>query len=298
MLTTSRSSEEAEATSPGVPASTIARWIQAAVLGALLAVAFWPILLSMYGSWFDAALYMEHGVLVVPAAVYMTWVKRSALARIPCAPSTWGLVLLLLGALLATLGLAAHWVWVGRMAFLVSIVGLIVALYGIQMVKELAYPLGILIFMVAPPSFVYERVTLSLQLLASRLGESCLEFIGYSVVREGNILELAGSKLSIEEACSGLRSLLSITFMCSLYNYFFVSGNPLRAFILIMAIPIAILGNIFRIIASGVASQYNRQLLEGAWHEAFGYVSIVGAGIGCIALHFAMLRIQKMRRRA
>ena len=296
MSTTLQSSSVEPAASLGASPLAVARYVQTAILGALLAIAFWPILTSMYGSWFDDKLYMEHGVLVIPAAAYMTWMKRGTLARIPCTPSAWGLLLLFLGALLATLGIAAHWVWVGRMAFLVSLIGCIAAVYGLRMVRELAYPLFTLIFMVAPPTFVYERVTLSLQLLASRLGELSLEALGYSVVREGNILELVGLKLSIEEACSGLRSLLSITFMCALYNYFFVKGNPMKAFILLMSIPIAILANIFRIIASGVASQYNKELLHGEWHDAFGYVSIVVAGIGCIVVHLALIKIQKKWR--
>ena len=274
----------------------IARYLQSAVLAVLLGVAFWPILVSMFGSWLDDKAYMDHGLLVVPAAAYMVSAKWSKLVGIPRSPSAWGVLLLLLGALSATLGLAAHFIWVGRMAFLVSLVGLILAVYGFRMVRELVYPLCTLIFMVAPPSFVYERVTLSLQLLASRLGEVSLESLGYSVVREGNILELVGVKLSIEEACSGLRSLLSITFMCTLYNYFFVNGNRLRAFILVMAVPIAVLGNVFRIVATGVASQYNKELVHGEAHELFGYVSIVAAGAGCILLHVVVLNIQKVWR--
>ncbi len=273
-----------------------ARYFQIAVLVVLLAVAFWPILKSMYGSWFDKTAYMDHGVLVIPAAAYMVWMKWDKLAKVPQSPSLWGVLLLLFGALSATLGIAAHWIWVGRMAFLVSVLGSITALFGLRMVRELTYPLCTLIFMVAPPTFVYERVTLSLQLLASRLGEMGLEALGYSVMREGNILEMVGAKLSIEEACSGLRSLLSITFMCTLYNYFFVNGNRLRAFILIMAVPIAILGNVFRIIATGVASQYNQELIHGEAHEMFGYVAIIVAGAGCVGLHLAVLNIQKVWR--
>src|SRR6185295_7060120 len=110
------------------------------------------------------------------------------------------------------------------------------------------------------------------------------------------ILELVGAKLSIEEACSGLRSLLSITFVCTLYNYFFVNGNTLRAFILVMAVPIAILGNVFRIVATGVASQYNKELIHGEAHEIFGYIAIIAAGAGCVLLHITVLNIQKMWR--
>jgi exosortase len=266
------------------------------ILGVLLIVAFWPIVLSMYGSWFDEHAYMEHGILVIPAAAYMAWTKKDKLKTIPRQPSAWGTFLLFWGAIQAVLGLAAQWTWVARIAFLVSLVGCIVAVFGWRMVRELIYPLCTLLLMVAPPTFLFSRLTLSLQLLASRLGESCLEALGYSVLREGNILELVGIKLSVEEACSGIRSLMAIIFMCVLYNYFFVQGWSMKALILVMAIPIAILGNAVRIIATGIASQYNPALVQGAAHEAFGYVSVFIAAVGCVALHLTMTSILKAWR--
>lgn len=265
-------------------------------LGVLLIVAFWPILTGMYGSWFDEHAYMEHGILVIPAAAYMAWEKRDALRKIPRQPSIWGVALLLWGALQALLGTAAQWVWVARMAFLISLVGWIAALFGWRMVRQLVYPLCTLILMVAPPTFIFERLTLSLQLLASRLGEVCLEALGYSVLRDGNILEMVGIKLSVEEACSGIRSLVAIFFMCVLYNYFFVRGTSMRVLLLVMAIPVAILGNAVRIVATGVASQYNPALVSGAAHEAFGYVSVAAAALGVIALHLMLQSILKSWR--
>jgi exosortase len=254
-------------------------------IGVCLIVAFWPILTSMYGSWFDERAYMEHGILVVPAAAYMAWAKKDKLKKIPRQPSVWGLVLVTWGALQAMFGIAAQWVWVARMAFLVSLVGCILAVFGGRMVRELVYPLCTLLLMVSPPTFIFERLTLSLQLLASRLGESSLEALGYSVLRQGNVLEMVGIKLSVEEACSGIRSLVAIIFMCVLYNYFFVEGRAMKALILLVATPIAILGNAVRIIATGIASQYNPALVQGAAHEAFGYISVVAAAAGCIAFH-------------
>jgi exosortase len=131
-------------------------------------------------------------------------------------------------------------------------------------------------------------------LLASRLGEFCLEALGYSVLREGNILELVGIKLSVEEACSGIRSLLSIMFMCVLYNYFFVHGKLMRTLILIFAVPIAIMGNAGRIVATGIASQYNPELVRGLAHETLGYISVIVAAVGCLLVHFAMLQVQRV----
>lgn len=276
--------------------TSISGHIRPVAVAALLLAAFWSILTSLWGSWFDPNAYMEHGILVLPAAGYMVWTKRERLVRVPVRPSLWGIPLLLWGAAQATLGMAAHWTWISRTAFLVSLAGCIVTLYGFPMVRELAYPLATLILMITPPTFFFERLTLNLQLLASRFGESCLELMGYSVLREGNILELVGTKLSVEEACSGIRSLLAILFMCVLYNYFFVRGNFMRATLLVMAVPIAILGNVGRIIATGVASQHNQELIHGAAHEAFGYVSVVVAGIGCVLLHRVIMSIQKVWR--
>jgi exosortase len=249
----------------------------------------------MYGSWFDERSYMEHGILVIPAAAYMAWAKRDKLAAVPLHPSFWGLALLAWGALQALLGALGQWVFVSRTAFLISFVGSIALVYGVQMIKELVYPLCTLVLMIAPPNFVFENLTLRLQMLASALGAGALEALGYSVLREGNILEMVGIKLSVEEACSGIRSLVAILFMCVLYNYFFVEKKSMRVWILLFAIPIAILGNAVRIVATGVAGQYNHAWVSGATHEAFGYVSVVVAAFGCIGVHLALLRFYKLR---
>jgi exosortase len=266
------------------------------VLGVLMVIAFWPILISIYGSWFDENAYMEHGILVIPAAAYMAFTKKDKLKTMPRQPSGWGVLLLLCGALQAVLGIAAQWIWVSRMAFLVSLLGYFAAVFGWRIVRELSYPLCTLILMITPPTFIFERLTLSLQLLASRLGEICLEALGYSVLREGNILEMVGIKLSVEEACSGIRSLVAIFFLCVLYNFFFVEGRYMKAVLLVMAIPVAILGNAVRIVATGVASQYDPALVNGAAHEAFGYVSVAAAALGVVALHLALQSIVKSWR--
>lgn len=269
--------------------------IQALLLGAVLLAAFWPVVAGIYGSWFDERSYMEHGLLVVPAAAYMVWAKREKLATVIPQRSWWGIALIGWGALQAMLGELGQWVWVSRMAFMVSLVGCILLVYGSRMLKELVYPFCTLLLMIAPPNFVFERLTLRLQLLASQLGASALEALGFSVLREGNIIEMVGIKLSVEEACSGIRSLIAIIFLCVLYNYFFVEKKSMRIWILACAIPIAILGNTVRIVASGIAGQYNHAWVQGATHEAFGYVSVVVAAAGCVGVHLALVRWDKMR---
>jgi len=268
----------------------------ALVAGTLLVAAYWPVLRSTYNSWFDGAAYMEHGILVIPVAACMVWARRSVLAGVPVAPSALGAVLVLCGAAQALLGEAAHWNWVSRTALLTSLAGCIAALYGWRMLRALLFPLVTLVFMIAPPTFLFERATIGLQLLSSRLGAKMLEALGYTVLREGNVLEMVGAKLSVADACSGIRSLPAIVFVSVVYSYFFVHARLTRVLIVLLAVPIAILANASRIVATGISSQYNRQLMEGQAHEVFGYLSVAAAGAGCVAVHLAALYIQKVRR--
>jgi exosortase len=98
----------------------------------------------------------------------------------------------------------------------------------------------------------------------------------------------------VEEACSGIRSLVAIVFMCVLYNYFFVEGRLMKLTLLLMAIPVAILGNAVRIIATGVISQYSPELVRGTAHETLGYITVLAAAAGVVAVHLALQSVHKV----
>lgn len=269
------------------------RWLPGIWITILLLYAFGAVLVKMYGSWFDEYADMGHGVFVPIAALYMAWLKRDVLRSITPQPNAWGLLIVLWGAIQVTFASAAQWIWVGRVAFVVSLVGCLITLYGFRMIRELAYPLCTLMLMIAPPTFVYERITLPLQLLASRLGEVSLELLGYSVLREGNVLELVGERLAVEEACSGIRSLMSLFFLSTVYSYFFVSEARIRAILLVAVVPIAIFCNAGRIIATGVVGQFDRELAHGALHAAFGHIGLALGALLCFLLHQLIVRIRR-----
>jgi exosortase len=260
-------------------------WLPAIWIGSLLLVGFGPTLLKMGGTWFNDSLNMEHGPLVAPVAAYMVWQKWDKLKRIPQSPTMWGLVLVFWGVLQSVVSKATQQLWGSEMGFLICLVGCILTLYGFQMVREIAYPLVLLLIMIAPPAYIYERLTLQLQLLASRLAEVFLEFFGYSVLREGNILELVGERLAVAEACSGIRSLMALLFMCATYCYFWVSSNRIRGLLLVAVIPIAIICNSGRIVLTGIVGQYNRELAHGMLHATFGYVSLILGAVLVIGFH-------------
>jgi exosortase len=249
---------------------------------------------GLVGSWFDEHGDMGHGILVPFAVAYMVWDCRRELLRVPFQTSALGVLLVLLSALSMLLGTAAQWTWVARISLVVSLASVLLALRGWAAVRILAYPIGTMALMVAPPSFVYERITLPLQLLASQIGEMGLEALGYSVFREGNILELAGLKLSVEEACSGIRALIALLFMVVMYNYFLVNRRWMRIAMLIATVPIAIAGNAARIVVTGIAGTYNRELVHGIAHDLFGYVSVTAAALLCFVTHWVLRRISHL----
>jgi exosortase len=126
--------------------------------------------------------------------------------------------------------------------------------------------------MVPIPAVIYNQITFPLQMFASAVAEKTLLLLGIPVLRDGNILELAEHKLSVVEACSGIRSLLSLTFLSLVYGFFFESRSWMRAILLFATVPIAIAANAFRVSMTGVLYEYKSEWAEGFFHTAEGWV--------------------------
>lgn len=269
-------------------------WTGLVCVGILIVVAYGSVIQGLVASWFDGNTDMGHGVLVPILSVYIVWLHRERLASIEARRNDRGLLLVALAAIQVLLATAIDARFVARLAIPIAITGVVLYLYGARFTRELAYPLALLLLMIPPPSFLYERLMFPLQLVASRMAEMGLEVLGYSVLREGNILELVGEKLSVAEACSGLRSLITVFFFCAVYVYFFVPVLWMRLTLLASVIPIALVGNALRIVLTGVVASYNRELAHGVLHEAAGHAIVIGAGIFCMFTH---QMLEKLRRK-
>ncbi len=231
---------------------------------------------------------MGHGFFVPLVSGYIIWQRRQELLDAKIAPNWWGLVVMGWGAAqlyLATLGAE---LFLARTAFIVSLTGAILLLCGTQVLRIVAFPLFLLLFMVPIPAIIYNQVTFRLQLLASRLAETALSVLGVPVLREGNILELASQRLSVVEACSGIRSLLTLSFLSMVYAYFFDCKVWMRWVLLVATVPIALVANASRVTVTGLLSEVNPELAEGIFHTASGWV-IFMIGLGLLMLtHYAI----------
>ena len=156
----------------------------------------------------------------------------------------------------AVLGMLGAELFMARLSLVVLIAGMILFLAGRQTLWSIAFPIGYLLFMIPLPAIVYYQLTLPLQLWASRLGATGLVALGIHTVREGNLLFLPNCTLNVVEACSGIRSLLSLLAAVVAYGYFAESSTWKRTVLAVTSIPIAIATNGLRLVATGVLSYY------------------------------------------
>jgi exosortase len=185
-------------------------------------------------------------------------------------------------------GLVGSELFLQRTALLFTLVGTLLLTCGTRAVKILAFPLFLLVFMIPIPRIVYTQITFPLQLFASRVAEFVLDRVGIPVLREGNVLELASQKLSVVEACSGIRSLLSLSFLSLVYAYFFDRKKWMRWALLAATVPIAILANAGRVTATGILSEIRPELAQGFFHSLEGWLIFAVAMTLMIIAHRAL----------
>ncbi len=284
---------------PSPPASASpakVAWQPIAWFGALLILCYAPILYRMAVQWATDE-NMGHGFFVPVVAGFIAWQRRKVLLETPMRPNRWGLVLVVWGACEAVVATLGAELFTARLSFVIALFGVILYLGGKEWLKILLFPLLLLLFMIPIPAIIYAALTLKLQMLASELGETLITWMGIPVLRAGNTLQLPSQTLDIAEACSGIRSLLSLGFLSLVYAYFMDKRVWMRWALLIATVPIAIGANGIRVAVTGLLSEINTQLAQGAYHEMEGYIVFIVALAALIATHrilgFAATKFQK-----
>ena len=275
---------------PGTPLP----WVAIAWFGILLIVAYFPILKHLVEQWATDE-DVGHGFFVPLVFGYIAWGRRDALMAMEWKPAWWGLALMGWGFLQAYVGMLGAELFLQRTSFLISLVGLFLVLGGTALVKELLFPLLLLPFMIPIPTVIYNQITFPLQLFASRVAENLLGLINIPVLRDGNVLELASQKLSVAEACSGIRSLLSLSFLSLVYAYFFDKKVWMRVALFLGVLPIAIAANAGRVTITGILSEHNTELAKGVFHEMEGFVIFAIAFAMIFVLHMVINWVYRIK---
>jgi len=131
----------------------------------------------------------------------------------------------------------------------------------------------LLLLTVPIPAIIFNQIAFPLQLLASRFGETAISACGIPVLREGNVIMLATTSLEVAEACSGIRSLISLLTLGIVYGYFMHSSLWVRWVLALSSVPIAIFSNGIRVAGTGVAAHVlGPEAAEGFFHTFSGWL--------------------------
>lgn len=272
-------------------------WVALAWFTALLIIAYFPILRHLVEQWAtdeDAG----HGFFVPVVAALVVWQRREELLEIEWKPAWWGVWILLWGVAQSFLGTLGAELFLQRTSVVITLVGMLLVFGGTKLVKALAFPLLLLPFMIPFPAVIYNQITFPLQLFASSVAENVLGWLNIPVLRDGNVLELASQKLTVVEACSGIRSLMSLLFLSLVYSYFFDKKVWMRWALLAATVPLAILANAGRVTITGILSEeVNPELAHGFFHSLEGWVIFVIDIVMLLAVHALINRVYALRLR-
>lgn len=260
-------------------------WLLA--LGALLAC-YAPFLRGMANQW-STDEDMGHGFAVPLVVLWVVWQQRQRLRTAAGPPSYWGIAILAAGAGLHAAAAIGAGLFAGSLAFLVSLAGAVVALGGYRLLRALAFPFLLSLFMLPKLAIVYNQTTLPLQLLASRIAAFSLTAAGVGVLREGNILQVHGHRIAVAEACNGIRYLLPLGFLSLVYGYLVVAKAWARVVLLLSVIPLAILVNALRVALAAARPA----LAIGAPHMILGAALFVLCLCGLGLVHWVSNRLAR-----
>lgn len=231
----------------------------------------------------------SHGFFVPLVSVFLLWQMRHQIAEVGMRNSWWGVPVVVVGLILYWIGELTTLYVLLHISLWLVIVGLVISLIGIRAVKVAGFPLAYLLTAIPLPVFLYASLSSKLQLWSSALGVGCLQLVGVTAFREGNVIDLGPVQLQVVEACSGIRYLLPLTSLALLCAYLFKDRMWKRAVLVLSSIPISILVNGFRIGMIGVLVEWNGQgAAEGFYHLFEGWVLFM-ASLGLLILEMWIL---------
>ena len=268
---------------------------------ALLILGVWlygPVLIRLTRQWWSDPNF-SHGFFVPVFSAFVVWQDRTRLRAIHPKPSTWGLPIIVISLAMLLVGTFGAELFLSRVSFILLIAGAVVFFVGWSMLRAVIFPLCFLALMIPIPAIVFSQITLPLQMLASKLAAGTLPICGVPVLREGNIINLPAMPLEVAQACSGIRSLMSLTTLAIMYGYIVERRVWVRVALALASIPIAVAANGLRIVGTGLIVQYwDPEKAEGFFHLFSGWLVFVFSLLMLFALHRAFMLLQGRRERA
>jgi len=278
----------------------IARYWRPGVLVAAVLAVFGPTLAILGRQWWEDPNY-SHGLVLPFLCAFIIWRQRKVLVSVPIKPTLWGAVIVIASLILLLLGSLGAELFLARMAFWGTCVGLVLYFAGFRILRKLTFPIGLFLLAIPIPTLIFNEIVFPLQLVASRFATFCLERVDVMpVLREGNLLVLPGYTLEVVEACSGIRSLMSLIALAVAYGYFLEKRIWMRWLLVFLVFPLAIFSNGIRVFVTAILTHYwGLAAAEGFLHSFSGWAIFVVSMILLFVIHTGLVfAIDKMRGRA
>jgi len=267
------------------------RYWQYLLLAALTTWLYWPTLVRLVQQW-GSDQNFSHGYFVPLFSAFVIWQDRDRLARVNRQPNWSGVALIVPGLALLILGQLGAELFLSRSSLLLVLAGFVVLFGGWNFFRALLFPWAFLFLMIPIPAIIFNQITFPLQILASKLAAATLPLFGVPVLRQGNVMTLASQVLQIAEACSGIRSLMSLVTLAIIYGYLMERRVWIRYVLAIAAVPVAVAANSFRVISTGLMVEYwDPEKAEGYFHSSWGWIVFVVSLLMLYGVHGLIRRI-------
>ena len=241
-------------------------------LGALVlfVVAYFPVFRILAGKWAESEEY-SHAFLTLPIILYMVYQNRHRVLETPATFTPLGLVTLLLASALYYFSLLTEVHTVIALAMYLTVLGTVVFLFGIRSLWVLFTPLLLLLMLIPFPDQLYIQLTFPLQLKVSQMSEAIIDLFGIPVHRAGNVLTIPQKSFEVVEACSGLRSVITLLTLSVVMGYFLLMRTTSKLLLVAASIPVAIFVNLIRVVTIVLLfHSFGLDLYEGTLHTVTG----------------------------
>jgi exosortase len=269
---------------------------QVTILLILICLLYGHVAANLVRQWITDPNY-SHGFFVPLGCGLLLWTSRKSWMATPPRPSDSGLLFVVAAMGMLVVGTLGAEIFLPRASLVVLLGGLLVYFAGWRMLGVVRAPWLALFLMIPLPVIVFNEFAFPLQLLSSRLACALLDVLQIPVLREGNIIMLPFMSLDVVEACSGLRSLMSLITVAVLYSLFFERRTWMRCLLILLAVPVAVLVNALRIVLTALLARHvNAQFAEGFFHALSGLILFVLsfgvlAGFHALGVRFTRSRI-------
>lgn len=257
----------------------------ALVAGVLFVAAYFPVFQILVGKWANSEEY-SHAFLVLPIILYMVWSKKSVFLGDRKQYTFLGLLLVAFSMVLYFFALLTQVHTIISLAMFLTVLGTLIYLFGVQIVFVLFTPLLLFLLLIPVPDPLYIKLTFPLQLKVSEISEVIVSMFGVPIFRQGNVMNIPNKSFEVVEACSGLRSMITLMNLSIIVGYFMLERKTSKCILLLASIPIAVFVNIIRVSLMILLYHFFKlDLVEGTLHTVTGLAVFALALISLLGLN-------------